>query len=152
MQILIVSVISILGWFILMWVSTNILGLFVRGFFKDPVLQALDDAENEKVLPDRFIKSLRDEHVGANGLVSLVALILFVGFLFFSYYFLGAFALLSVLMQMIGRFPDLIWEIRHGKKIDVNTMPKDIVYYLTASLSLLSFPVFGYAIYLMIAV
>ena len=149
-ELLITSVVAIIGWFILMLVSTNVLGLFVRGFFKDPVLNVLDDAEREKTLPSGFINSERKERFRANSFVNITAFILFVGFLFLLFYFLGVFALLAALMIMVSRFPDLIWEIKHGRKIAVATMPRGTIFYLTSLLDWMSFPVFWYSIYLIL--
>lgn len=37
-QLLISGVIGLIGWFVLMYLSTNLLGMFVRGLFTNPEL------------------------------------------------------------------------------------------------------------------
>ena len=48
---------------------------------------------------------------------------------------------------MVGRLPDLLWDIKHGKKTDPNLMNKNALYYISAFLPWLAFPVLYYSLF-----
>ena len=136
-QLLVVSVLALIGWFILMFLTTNLLGLFT-------------DSEIDKLGregPD-FLKEEVKKGKRADMVLNVIALVSIVGFFYLLFHFLNMYALLAALMLLAGRLPDLIWEIKHGKKIDVSTMTKNATFYLTSLLDWVSFPVFWYAVYL----
>ncbi len=41
----------------------------------------------------------------------------------------------TVAIIMAGRLPDLLWDIKHGKKIDPKLMKHNVLYYVSAPLS-----------------
>ena len=141
-QLLVVSVLALIGWFILMFLTTNLLGLFVRGLFTDSEIDKLG-REGPDFLKEEVKKGKRADMV-----LNVIALVSIVGFFYLLFHFLNMYALLAALMLLAGRLPDLIWEIKHGKKIDVSTMTKNATFYLTSLLDWVSFPVFWYAVYL----
>ena len=150
-MILILSIVlAIIGWFILMLLTTNLLGLFVRAFFvSDPVLDTIDKLEHEKEISKKmeaFLASERKEQNRANIFVNLTILILVLGFYYLLFYFLNIIAVVAAVMLMAGRLPDLLWEIKHGRKINVRELPKNWVYWTTSVLDWTSLPVFLYAL------
>ncbi|HEY4526257.1 MAG TPA: hypothetical protein VJK53_00155, partial [Candidatus Paceibacterota bacterium] len=150
-MILILSIVlAIIGWFILMLLTTNLLGLFVRAFFvSDPVLDTIDKLEHEKEISKKmeaFLASERKEQNRANIFVNLTILILVLGFYYLLFYFLNIIAVVAAVMLMAGRLPDLLWEIKHGRKINVRELPKNWVYWTTSLLDWVSLLVFLYAL------
>jgi len=141
-QLLISGVVGLIGWFILMYLSTNLLGLFVRGLFTDPELDKLEQEGSD------FIKGEIGKSKRADVWLNIVALVLIAGFFYLLFHFLNIYAAAAAAMLMAGRLPDLIWELKNGKKINVSTMPKDLTYWLTCLLDWVSLPVLCYAVYL----
>src|SRR3989344_5660895 len=116
--------VSIISWLVLMFVGTNILGFLVRGFFTNPEIDKLTTEGHE------FIKKEAIKAQGAERFTNIVAWIVMVAYLSF----LGSYnwgVLIASIMIMAGRLPDLLWEIKHGKKLDPKVLPKDIQYYAT---------------------
>jgi len=130
---------AVVGWFILMYLSTNLLGLFLRGLFSNPELDKLEK-EGHELIKEEMKKNRR-----ANTIVNIVALILLAGFLYLLFHFLNMFAVIAALILMAARTPDLICEIRFGKKI--KETPLGWLGFVTSILSWGSLPVFWYAIY-----
>ena len=150
-MILVLSVVlAIIGWFVLMLLSTIFLGLFVRAFFvSDPALDALDQLESGKGVSEKmetFIASERKEQRRANIFANLTTLVLFLGFFYLLFYFLNIFAVVAAVMLMAGRLPDLLREIKHGRKINVQELPKNWGYWATSFLDWTSLPVFLYSL------
>jgi hypothetical protein len=51
--------------------------------------------------------------------MNIIALILIIGFIYSLLHFWNIGVALSAIIIMAGRLPDLIWEIKHGKKNDL---------------------------------
>lgn len=117
------------------------LGLFVRGLFTNPELEKLKKEGHD------FIKQEIEKDEKANKWVNLTALILIAVFFYLLFRIWNIGVLGSAIIIMIGRLPDLIWEIKHGKKVDSKLMKKDALYYITSFLPWLALPVLYYSLY-----
>jgi len=124
-----------------MYLSINLLGLFVRGLFTNPELEKLKKEGHD------FIKQEIEKDEKANKWVNLTALILIAVFFYLLFRIWNIGVLGSAIIIMIGRLPDLIWEIKHGKKVDSKLMKKDALYYITSFLPWLALPVLYYSLY-----
>lgn len=127
-----------------MLVSINLLGFFVRGLFKNP--------ENEEIRPDdpEFIKQEIHRFKRANKWINIIAFLLIPAYLYIliHYWNIGVAAVAAALM--LARLPDLIWEIRHGKKITFSitrSMPKNATYYITGLFDWAALPALYYFLY-----
>ena len=144
-QLVISGITGLIGWFVLMYLSTNLLGLFVRGLFTDPEIDRLGQEGSD------FVKQEVRKNKRADIWMNITALALIVGFFYLLFHFLNIYALLAAVMLMAGRLPDLIWEIKHGKKINTSTMPKNLTYWLTSLLDWASLPMLWYGVYLLVS-
>ncbi len=129
MDLLITTVISIVGYIILLLITTNLTGTVVRGFLSNRRLQepGISDATNTIVT---FLFAII-------GLLFLIAL----------FYFLNIWAPIAALMLMISRVPDLMWEVRTGRKVSTKETPKGTLNIVTLILTWVSPIVFWWSIY-----
>jgi len=121
--VLIVSAIkAVVGWFVLMLISTNLVGLVVRGLVPN---KAMDDLEKEA---QPVIQDAIDTPRGSNKFLTLLFVVVTLIFLYTLYYFLNLGVVAATLMLMIARAPDLLWEINTGTRITKVNTPKGVVY------------------------
>jgi len=127
-----------------MLLSINLLGLLVRGLFTNPELEKLKSEGNE------FIKQEIKKDQRADKWVNLIAFLLIVGYLYATFYFWNIGVTAVSIMLMIGRLPNLLWEIKTGKKITVGvamSMPKNVLYFIATFLNWAALPVLYYYLY-----
>jgi len=132
---LIQLLITIVGWLVLIYLGTNLLGFFVRGLFSNPEIDRLASEGHE------FIKKEAKKHQRIDKLITVVALVINIAFFYLLFHFWNFGVLIAAIMIIISRLPDLIWEIKHGKKINTKTMPKNVIYYITNLLIWAALPV-----------
>lgn len=135
------TLISIVFYFILMYLSVNLLGLFVRGLFSNPELDRLKQESHE------FIKHEIEKSQRADKWVNFIALILIVVYLYLLFHFWNIGVVAAAIIIMVGRFPALLWEIGHGRKTDPKLMPKNALFFITAYLPWIALPVLYYSLY-----
>lgn len=136
--------ISVVFFFVLMYLSVNLLGLLVRGLFSNPELEKL------KLEGHEFIKNEIEKSQHVDRWINLIALILLITFLYLLVHFWNTGVMLVAIMIMAGRFPDLLWEIKNGKKMtyaNTKLLPKNALYFITAFLPWLGLPVLYYFLY-----
>jgi hypothetical protein len=132
---------SLLLYFAMMFLSVNLLGLFVRGLFVNTEIERL------KREGDDFIKKEIEKSENADKKLNLIAIILIIIYLFALFYFWNIGVVLAAIMIMGGRLPDLIWEIKNGKKMtraNAVLQEKNFIYFASAFLPWLAFPVLYY--------
>jgi hypothetical protein len=131
----------ILAWFMLLYIATNLVGYVVRNFlsWSSPVV---DLSESVKKL---FAHELRRNHA-IDGAMSLIFLFLTAAYLFGLYHFWNVGLVVSAGLVMVGRLPDLLWEIRTGTKISTANYPKGAVSVMSIVLILLSLPLTWYSL------
>ncbi|MCL6096763.1 MAG: hypothetical protein M1444_03760 [Patescibacteria group bacterium] len=135
--------ITLVFFFVLMYLSVNLLGLFVRGLF--PKLEI--ERVKKEGLPE--IKNDIEDYRKKQPWITFFALILNIVFFYILYYFWNIGVVIVAIMLMSGRLPDLIWEIKHGRKIDPKTMPKNTLNYVSTLLLWGALPVLYYFLYLL---
>ncbi len=133
--------ISIGFYFILMCLSVNLLGLLVRGLFSNPELDRLKQEGHE------FIKREVEKSQRGEKWVNITALVLNIIFFYLLFHFWNIGVVIAAVIIMAGRLPDLLWEIRHGKKTDPKLMRKNAMYYVSAFLPWLALPVLYFSLY-----
>lgn len=131
--------ITFLGWLALVFIGTNLIGMFIRGLVSNPEVDKLS-TEGEK-----FIKKLIKEHRATERKVNIVALALIIVYLITLFYFWNIGVVVVALMIMVARLPDLLWEMKHGRA-KIKDMPK--IYMLTLLIMFVSFPILWYTLHL----
>jgi len=134
--------ITVVFYFILMFLSTNLLGLFVRSLFSNPEIDRLQSETSSNILKDE-IKKMQYAYKGIN----ITALILIITYLYLLFHFWNIGVMAVAVIIMIGRLPDLVWEIKHGKKIDIKSAPNNVLTFITTFLIWAALPVLYYFIY-----
>ena len=132
---------SVVFYFILMYLSVNLLGLFVRGLFSNPELDKLKQESHE------FIKHEIEKSQRADKWINIIALILIFAYFYALFHFWNFGVVATAVIIMAGRLPDLIWEIKHGKKTDPKLMKRNAMYYISAFLPWLALPVLYFSLY-----
>ncbi|OGZ97386.1 MAG: hypothetical protein A3G49_01265 [Candidatus Sungbacteria bacterium RIFCSPLOWO2_12_FULL_41_11] len=95
---------AVITWFIITYLGTNLVGMVGRGFFEKPL-------------------------VSGNHLVTFTSILATIGICFYIYYWWGVLFLISIILIMISRIPDLYWEVRIlPKELGVAyPVPKDLI-------------------------
>lgn len=139
-MIVVAILLGIVGWFVLMLISTNLIGMFVRGFFPDGT-EAL-----RKDLHPALHKEL-DKNKRANIAVTVLSFVFIAVFLYLLFAFVNIWAVVAALLLMLGRIPDLVWEIKHGRKVTKTNKPEGVLYALTGLMDWVAMPVLIWSIY-----
>jgi hypothetical protein len=129
-------------WFVLMAVTTNLIGFVVRGFFLPSM--PMEDAS------DRVIEILKQEegrYQIANFAMTMIAIALTCIFLHALYHFWNVSLSIAAGMLMLSRLPDLLWEIRNGQPRSIQDLPKTGIFIITTGLMWLSLPLIWYSLY-----
>lgn len=138
-SILTQAAITVVAWLILMFVSTNLIGLLLRGFFPNPEMEKI--VAGDELLTSEYQRGQRG--------VNIFALVLIILFLAALYYFWNIGLVIAALMLITARIPDLIWEIRRGRALETRDMMRPRFWMLSTVLSWVSLPVVWYALYRM---
>ena len=127
--------ISFAAWLILMFLSTNLLGFLARNTVSKLIISE-ESAAGDNSNAEAAEQSLNP--------FALVLLLLFLSALFYF----GNYALVfAVLMLMAGRLPDLVWEVRQGRKLHLGDMKRTAFPVLSALLVWASLPVIWFGLY-----
>lgn len=135
MVILICILKSILGYFLLMFIGTNLIGLVIRGMKRS---YKKDEQGNFQIVED--ITSFRS--ILMTIIFSIVNILYLYGLL---YYWNGGIAI-SGAMLMLTYIPDLLFEMRTGKKINSRNMPKKPIYIVSTAISWGALPLIWYSL------
>jgi hypothetical protein len=126
-----------------MYLSVNLLGLFVRGLFPQQELNRI-----KKEAPQFITIAGSDEkYIHQQKRTTVIALVLNIAFfcLLFRIWNIGVVAVVVVIMA--GRLPDLLWDIKHGRRTEPRLMKRDFLYYASSFLPWLGLPVLYYSLY-----
>lgn len=134
---------SIVGYFVLMFITTNLTGMVVRGFFRDVKLEELKKDEKTHPFIKQEIAKYDRVGMGITIFFSIISLL----FLYLLYRYLNIWAVVAVLLLIFSRIPDLLWEIRNGKKVRVNDRPKGGIYLITDMTIWIALPVLWWSLY-----
>jgi len=138
--------ITIIFYFVLMYLSINLSGLLVRGFFTNPELNKL---KAETTFD--FIKKEIGKKECADKWLNIIAFLEIIGYLYttFRIWNIGVAAVAIVLMLV--RLPSLLWEIKTGQELNrvasTLSMPKNALYYITNFLTFAALPALYYFLY-----
>ena len=146
-NIIISIVLSIVGYVVLLLLSTNLVGMVVRGFFPNPQLQEIKSRKNLGVVPKNKIKKMDIADV----LITIVSIVVLAVFLYLLYRYLNIWAMGAAVVMMIARIPDLLREIKNKQVILPKYMKKDLTFYITTIMSWLPLPMLWWAIYLVLS-
>jgi len=126
-----------------MYITVNLTGMVIRGFFYDTKLEKM---KTDKKTP-LFIKQeiLKDKRADIG--VTILFFIITVLFLYLLYRYLNIWMVIAALLIMFCRIPDLIWEIKNGKKVTVSDRPKGGIYLITDILIFITLPVIWWSLY-----
>ena len=144
-MIIIHILISIVFYFVLMLLSVNLLGLLVRGFFTNPELDKIEAETKHDFIKEEIEKSKR-----ADKWLNLVAFLGIIGYLYATFHFWNIGVTSIALVLMFVRLPDLLWEIKTGKKVTrsvAREMPKNALYFITTFLTFAALPALYYFLY-----
>jgi hypothetical protein len=133
--------VTIGAWLCLLFASTNLVGFLVRGLFTNPELNRLEIEGHD------FAKEAVRQHRRTEQTVNIVALILVVAFLLALDHFWNAGVVLAATMLMVARITDLLWEMKHGSKLQLKEMRHPALWMLNTVLSWASLPALWYALY-----
>lgn len=126
-----------------MWVSVNLLGLLVKGLFTNPELEKLKENKNTH----EFIKHEIAKSQRADKWLNIMALILIVVFFYLLFHFWNIGVVAVAILIMAGRLPDLIWDIKHGRKTEPRLMKKNALYYISTILPWIGLPILYFSLY-----
>ena len=104
---------TIIGYFILLFVGTNLLGLIVRGILPTYVKDM-----------DGDLSVLTNISSGKNLVMTIAFLSITIVYFFLLYYYWNYGILTAGLILMLTRLPDLLFEMKTGEKINSSIMPK----------------------------
>jgi len=136
--------ISIIFYFVLLWLSVNLLGLLVRGLFVNPELDKLKSESGD------FIKREVEKSERTDKLINIISLILIIVYLYLLFHFWNIGVMVVALIIMVERLPDLMWEIKNGRKLtraEVKALPHNTIFYITSFLPWLCLPLLYYFLY-----
>ena len=135
--------ISIVLCIVFMILSVNLLGLFVRGLFPQQELNRIKKEAPEFIT----IASSDKEYIYQQKRTTIIALALNIIFLYLLFRIWNIGIVFAVIIIMLGRLPDLLWDIKHGKKTDPKLMKKNALYYVSAFLPWLAIPIIYFSLY-----
>jgi hypothetical protein len=143
MTIILSVILAVVGYFILMLLATNLLGFVVRGFYPNPELEKMKKDEELSSAVKSEIKKQQGANVGVTIFFILLSFVIF----YLLYRYLNIWAVVAVLLLMIGRIPDLSWEIKSGQKTTKENMQKGSIYTIASIICWLALPVLWWAFY-----
>ena len=139
MTIILSIVLAVVGYFVLMYITTNLIGMVVRGFFRDANLEKMKTDNNVSI----FIK----KHNRADDVTTIVFVIISILFFYLLYRYLNIWAVFAALLLTVGRIPDLLWEIKHGQKTTMENMRRGPIDIATSIMDWLALPVIWWSLY-----
>jgi hypothetical protein len=119
-----------------MLVGTNLLGIMMRS------LQSIFK-KNSEATSASLVNISSTNSITMIILLSLIS----VAYFYALYHFLNIGIMTAGLLLMFTRLPDLLFEIKTGKKINSTNMPKKPIYVICSILAWLALPLIWYSLY-----
>lgn len=135
MIILICLLKTIIGYFILLFAGTNLLGLIVRGIIPTYVKDV-----------DGDLRALPNISSSKNLLITIAFSTILIVYFFFLYYYWNLGILSAGLILMFTRLPDLLFEMKTGQKINSKIMPQEPIYLFCNILGWLMLPLIYFSL------
>lgn len=135
----------ILVWLALIYIAINLIGCLTRNFISwlSPLDTPDDIPEDAKKL---FLRETRLNR-SANRAITLTFFVLTVAYLIAIYHYWNIALVASAALVMVSRLPDLLLEIRTGRRMSKTDRPKGAVYIIGTVIIFLTFPLTWYALY-----
>ncbi len=145
-MIIVHILISIVFYFVLLYLSINLLGLLVRGLFTNPELDKIESETKHDFIKEEIKKSKR-----ADKWLNLIAFLGIIGYLYTTFHFWNIGVTAVAIVLMLVRLPALIREIKTGQELNrvasALSMPKNALYYITSFLTFATLPALYYFLY-----
>ncbi len=135
MDIFLCIIKTVIGYFILIFVGTNLLGMVVRGFL--PTYKKDGEGNLNPIVDTSSTSSIT---------LTIVSILIGISYLFALYYYWNIGILIAGLILMYARLPDLLFEMRTGEKLTLSNMPKRPIDILFNTLSWLALPLIWYSL------
>jgi hypothetical protein len=133
---------TVVAWVILMLAGSNLIGFIVRGLlWAPPPIDAPPDSPVHEVLSG----ASKRMSVG-NAVITFISSVLAVGYLFTLFHYWNAMLAVAGSLLMAARLPDLLWEIRTGKKGERQSRPKGAIYTFATIIIWAALPIIWYAL------
>jgi hypothetical protein len=143
MEIIFTTLKAIIGWFILGFIGTNLIGLIVRGLvWSPPAIEAPTQRVQEVLMKES------NRLIVANLGITMLSLLFAAGYLFTLYHFWNIWMVVAAAMTMVARIPDLLWEIYNGIPITRQNCPRGAFYVLTSLVLWGALPLIWYSLYI----
>lgn len=124
--------VAIVGYFVLMFIGTNLIGVVVGGFVQ-PDQNGGEFSEN---IPKS--KSIS---------IAVIFCLLIIAYLFALYHYFNIGVVAAAVMLLVSRIPDSIYETKTGKKITMQTMSKGLLDIICNIIGWLALPMLWYSLY-----
>ncbi|MFC1656407.1 hypothetical protein ACFL14_00355 [Patescibacteria group bacterium] len=142
MIIFISILIAIAGYFVLMILGTNFIGFIIRGLFREGV-----GIEVNKETHPIIKNEIRKNYI-TNDILTFIWLLFSLGFMYLLYIYLNIWVVISLILLMISRIPDLLLEINEGKSINqMKNVPKSGTYMFASIIGWIALPIIWWAVY-----
>ena len=122
---------AVIAWITLMLVGTNLIGFVVRGLLWIP---PHIDADAPKSVRHILADEVRRYSV-ANIAITIFWTLLSLAYIGALYHFWNILLASAGILEMCSRLPDLLWEIRHGKRLTKGDAPSGAIYKFATTLS-----------------
>lgn len=126
---------AIAGYFILMFVGTNFLGIVVRGL--RPTFKKDSDGNLASVVNTSSTGSI---------IMTILFSIISIAYFYVLYHYWNIGIMTAGLILMFTRLPDLLFEMKNGEKINSANMPKKSIDVMLTILSWLTLPLIWYSL------
>ena len=128
-------------WLILNFVGINLIGFIVRGILDDPPLV---DPPTERF--HEYLKAEQRSMIRASKSITLFSVIVAIGYVYVLYSYWNLLMAVSGVILMFTRLPDLLWEIRTGRRVNRKDCPKGVLYYAVLFVDFAVLPLVWYAV------
>ncbi len=132
------------AWLTMMFIGTNLVGFIVRGLWGQGI--PAEPPDDGRAVND-FIAGERKRMKAANLVMTALALCACAAYYWALFHYLGGMlAIIAGAMLMVSRLPDLVVEIRTGKRTTRKSMSWSPVHHFMTALMWLALPVMWFAL------
>ena len=122
-----------------MFIGQSIIGFLLSGLYVPDRIETDIDVINE----------IQDKHESRNHIFNFLTVIVLIIYLYALNYYWNIYLLVSGLILIISKIPDLLFQIKAGKKINVRDLPKNPLNYFCVFLDWAVMPLIWYSFYVM---
>ncbi|MDB5715279.1 MAG: hypothetical protein JWO15_2676 [Sphingomonadales bacterium] len=133
---------TLIGWLVILFVSTNLVGFFWRSLYEYPQALPRPRTSEDNVAP--LITGIKKRPK-----INVFALGLTIVFISLLYHFWNIGVASVAILLMAGRLPDLHWEIMHDRKLEKFDMNRPRFYRINTVVTWATLPLLWFALYRM---